>query len=179
MPLLSGQLSLRRDGRRLRGAVAIRTTLVSVAAVGLVLAACSGVGTPTRTPIPVTQPAPTARAEPASNPNENNAKGADFYTINCQVCHGDLRGPGGSGAPPHNQYGHTWHHPDAQLKDWVINGKRFGLSQMPAFKNTLTDPEVDAVLSYIKTSWTEDQRETQADVSVRYQEALDKQKEGR
>ncbi len=143
---------------------------MSVATVGLVLAACSGVGTPTptRTPIPVTQPAPDA----------NIAKGADLYAINCQVCHGDLRGPGGSGAPPHNQYGHTWHHPDAQLKDWVINGK-LGFNQMPGFKNTLTDAEVDAVLSYIKTSWTEDQRETQADVSVRYQEALDKQKEGR
>ena len=148
---------------------------MSVATVGLLLAACSGVGTPTpsRTPIPVTH-------EPASTPQKNIAQGADFYATNCQVCHGDLRGLGGSGAPPHNQYGHTWHHPDAQLKDWVINGK-LGLlgRQMPAFKNTLTDPEVGAVLSYIKTSWTDDQRETQADVSVRYQEALDKQKEGR
>ncbi len=156
---------------------------MSVATVGLVLAACSGVGTPTptRTPIPLTQPAPTVRAEPVSNLNGNIGKGADFYATNCQVCHGDLRGLGGSGAPPHNQYGHTWHHPDAQLTDWVINGKLgfLGFRQMPAFKNTLTDPEVDAVLSYIKTSWTEDQRETQADVSVRYQEALDKQKEAR
>ena len=153
---------------------------MSVAPVGLVLAACSGFGTPTpaRTPIPVTHPAPTFRAEPASVPNENIAKRADLYAINCQECHGDLKGRGGSGAPPHNQYGHTWHHPDAQLRDWVINGK-LGFSQMPAFKNTLTDPEVDAVLSYIKTSWTEDQRDTQADVSMRYQEALDKQKEGR
>ena len=96
------------------------------------------------------------------------------------VDHRDLGGPGGSGAPPHNQYGHTWHHPDAQLKDWVINGKLgfLGFRQMPAFKNTLTDPEVDAVLSYIKTSWTEIQRAIQADVTARYQEALDKQKEG-
>ena len=159
------------------------TRLVFVAAVGLILAACSGVGipTPTRTPIPVTQPATTVRAEPVNKQNENIARGADFYATNCQVCHGDLSGAGGSGAPPHNQYGHTWHHPDAQLKDFVINGKLglLGLLQMPAFKNTLTDPEVDAVLAYIKTSWTEIQRETQADVSVRYQEALDKQKEGR
>ena len=146
---------------------------MSVATVGLVLAACSGVGTPapTRTPLPVTQP--VVRAAP-----ENIAEGADLYATSCQVCHGDLRGQGGSGAPPHNQNGHTWHHPDAQLTDWVIKGK-LGFSRMPAFKNLLTDLEVDAILSYIKTSWTEDQRETQADVSVRYQEALDKQKEGR
>ena len=154
--------------------------LVSLVVVGISLAACSGIGnsTPTPTPTPVTQPAPTTLVEPAINLDEKFVKGADLYATNCQVCHGDLGGPGGSGAPPHNQYGHTWHHPDAQLKDWVTNGK-FGFSQMPAFKNTLTDPEVDAVLSYIKTSWTEDQRETQADVSVRYQEALDKQEEGR
>ena len=61
-----------------------------------------------------------------------------MYATNCQVCHGDMQGMGGSGAPPHNQYGHTWHHLDAQLKDWVKNGK-LGFRQMPAFKNTLTD----------------------------------------
>jgi len=39
-------------------------------------------------PIPVTH-------EPVSNPNENIAKGAEFYATNCQVCHGDLTGLGG------------------------------------------------------------------------------------
>ena len=157
--------------------MAIRTALVSIATIGLGLAACSGVVTPapTRTPIPVIQPTLTVGVETATNPNQNLAIGADLYATNCQVCHGDLRGSGGAGAPPHNQYGHTWHHPDAQLNGWVKNGK-LGISQMPAFRNILTDPEVDTVLSYIKTSWTEDQ---QADVSDRYQEALDKQKEGR
>ncbi len=79
--------------------------------------------------------------------------------------------------PPHNQTGHTWHHPDAQLKDWVINGK-LGFAQMPGFKETLTESEIDETLTYIKTWWIEEQRETQADVSRRYQEALDKQNRG-
>ena len=104
-------------------------------------------------------------------------RGSELYVVNCQMCHGDQQGKGGIGAPPHNQGGHTWHHPDAQLKDWVTNGK-FGFTQMPGFEEKLTDSEIDQILTYIKTWWSEDQREAQADVSQRYQEALDKQKQG-
>jgi hypothetical protein len=50
---------------------------------------------------------------------------------------------------------------------------------MPPFKDKLTELEVDAILIYIKTWWTEDQRERQADISQRYQEALDRRKQGR
>jgi len=93
------------------------------------------------------------------------------------MCHGDQLGQVGVGAPSHNQRGHTWHHPDAQLKDWVMNGK-LGFAQMPGFKETLAESEIDEILTYIKTWWVEEQRETQADISRRYQEALDKQKRG-
>ena len=103
-------------------------------------------------------------------------RGSELYVVNCQMCHGDQQGQGGIGAPPHNQGGHTWHHPDAQLEDWVMNGK-LGLGQMPRFEKKLTDSEIDQILTYIKTWWSEDQREAQADVSQRYQEALDKQKQ--
>jgi hypothetical protein len=41
--------------------------------------------------------------------------------------------PGGS---PHNEAGHPWHHPDAQLNDWIIDGK-MRLGQMPAFEGKL------------------------------------------
>ena len=50
---------------------------------------------------------------------------------------------------------------------------------MPAFQHKLTNPGVDAVLTYIKTWWTPDQRDGQADISQRYQEALDRQKKHR
>jgi mono/diheme cytochrome c family protein len=101
-----------------------------------------------------------------------------LYQLNCLACHGDREGKGGSGpAPPHNAQGHTWHHPDAQLKEWVLNGRLFG--GMPAFKEQLSEADVEAILAHIKTWWTEEQRQSQADVSRRYQEALDKQKKGR
>ena len=93
------------------------------------------------------------------------------------MCHGDSNGAGGrGGAPIHNDRGHTWHHPDAQLRGWVLNGKLgFGSAGMPALGDKLTEPEVDAILTFIRSWWTTEQRDSQADISKRYQDALDKQ----
>lgn len=119
-----------------------------------------------------TAPNPSARTAVAAQTKV--ATGAALYAITCQSCHGDQQGQGGiPAAPRHNETGHTWHHPDAQLKDWILNGK-LGRSQMPGFKDSLSDTEVEEILAFIKSWWTDDQRSTQADVSVRYQEALEK-----
>jgi mono/diheme cytochrome c family protein len=41
-------------------------------------------------------------------------RGDALYPANCQACHGSQQGEGlTAGAPPHNDIGHTWHHPDA------------------------------------------------------------------
>ena len=47
------------------------------------------------------------------------------------------------------------------------------------FREKLNEQQVDAILAYIKTWWTEEQRKGQADISQRYQEALDRQKQDR
>ena len=126
--------------------------------------------------------APPAAASDAPEPPGERAKsatdGAALYAANCQQCHGDREGKGGLDAPRHDSAGHTWHHPDAQLKDWVLNGK-FGFAQMPALGDKLTEPDVEAILAFMKTWWTGEQRATQADVSRRYQEALDRQNRAR
>ncbi len=102
--------------------------------------------------------------------------GEELYVATCQRCHGDETGAGGvPGAPPHHDEGHTWHHPDAQLIDWILNGKPF--TAMPAFGDRLNEADANATLAYIKTWWTDEQRAEQADVSERYQEALDAQNE--
>ncbi len=105
-------------------------------------------------------------------------RGAELYAASCQQCHGDREGIGGTGAPTHNGTDHTWHHPDAQLKDWVINGKT-GFGQMPGFEGTLMESDVEAILAHIRSWWTPEQRSSQADLSRRYQEALDKQNKER
>ena len=154
--------------------------IVSISAI-VALAACSGTETPSSTPIPAIQTAPAVDAaiEPESMPRKEIIVflGSDLYAANCQVCHGDSNGAGGrSGAPIHNDRGHTWHHPDAQLRGWVLNGKLgFGSPGMPALGDKLTAPEVEAILEFIKSWWTTDQRDSQADISERYQDALDKQ----
>jgi mono/diheme cytochrome c family protein len=152
--------------------------IVSISTI-VALAACSGTEVPSSTPMPTIQtpPAVDAAIEPASTPGKGSVEGSDLYAANCQVCHGDSNGAGGrGGAPIHNDRGHTWHHPDAQLRGWVLNGKLgSGSAGMPALGDKLTEPEVDAILTFIRSWWTTQQRDSQADVSERYQDALDKQ----
>ena len=152
--------------------------IVSISTI-VALAACSGTEVPSSTPMPTIQtpPAVDAAIEPASTPGKGSVEGSDLYAANCQVCHGDSNGAGGrGGAPIHNDRGHTWHHPDAQLRGWVLNGKLgSGSAGMPALGDKLTEPEVDAILTFIRSWWTTEQRDSQADISERYQDALDKQ----
>ncbi|RKF07695.1 hypothetical protein DEM25_008030 [Oceaniradius stylonematis] len=68
-------------------------------------------------------------------------------------------------APPHDETGHTWHHPDQVLFDITKLGvvRAANLenyrSAMPAYEDILTDDEIIAILSYIKSTWPADVRE--------------------
>ncbi len=94
--------------------------------------------------------------------------GKQIYAKNCASCHGvNLEGqknwmsrlPGGlMPAPPHDETGHTWHHPDMYL--FMVT--KYGIEEfigekypnnMPAYKDILHDEEIIAVLSYIKSTW--------------------------
>ena len=62
-------------------------------------------------------------------------------------------------APPHDETGHTWHHPDRMLfamtKDGLVPpyAPKDYSSDMPAFRDKLTDDQTWAVLAYIKSHW--------------------------
>ena len=101
------------------------------------------------------------------------AQGRQVYADQCAACHGadlegqpDWRSPLPSGrlpAPPHDASGHTWHHPDDMLFRIVKKGTAAIVgggyeSDMPAFADVLGDPEIRAVLAYIKSSWPERER---------------------
>lgn len=96
------------------------------------------------------------------------ALGAEIYAAQCASCHGaglegaqNWREAGPDGllpAPPHDETGHTWHHPDAQLfaitkygSEAVVGGNY--RSAMIGFGDALSDAEIVAVLSYIKSTW--------------------------
>jgi len=123
------------------------------------------------------QPGLAAPVEERSDSSKALARGAKVYATSCRPCHGDQHGKGSIGrAHPHNEMGHTWHHPDAQLKEWIVNGKPGpGLSVMPGFKY-LREHDVEAILALIKTWWTDKQREIQEDFSRRYDRAINKKK---
>lgn len=103
------------------------------------------------------------------------AQGRALYAEHCAACHGaELEGqpkwqeslPGGRmPAPPHDATGHTWHHSDWELflitkrgMSAVVPGYE---SDMPAFEGILSDEEVRAVLTYIKSTWPSREREYQ------------------
>ena len=96
------------------------------------------------------------------------AQGQDIYVKHCAACHGaNLEGQptwrerdanGYLPAPPHDETGHTWHHPDAQLIEItklgteVVVGGNYR-SNMMGFADVLSDAEIVAVLAYIKSTW--------------------------
>ncbi|MBT3703128.1 MAG: cytochrome c [Alphaproteobacteria bacterium] len=99
--------------------------------------------------------------------------GKKVYAVNCASCHGDkLQGQinwqqrnanGNLPAPPHNETGHTWHHNDKLLFDLtkkglkVIAGADYK-TNMPTYEDILSDQEIIAVLSFIKSTWPEEIR---------------------
>lgn len=110
------------------------------------------------------------------------AYGRVLYVSHCAACHGSalegqanwrVRLPNGRlPAPPHDESGHTWHHPDAVLFDITRNGMVPGRtappdyeSDMPAYAGILNDEEIIAVLAYIKSTWSKEIRALQQEVN--------------
>ncbi|MFN3286242.1 MAG: c-type cytochrome [bacterium] len=105
-------------------------------------------------------------------------RGERLYNQYCLSCHGGPTGGSMMDYPPrHNARGHTWHHPDCQLREIIKNGgdemtammRRMmappNAPTMPAFRDVLTDEDVDSILAFIKGWWTAEQRDFQAQVT--------------
>jgi len=106
----------------------------------------------------------SSQGDSRAAPVEPVRRGEVLYQANCQSCHGGATGGSLRDIPPpHNTNGHTWHHADQQLIDIVLNGVSFPAyeSKMPPFKDKLTEADVKAILAYIKTWWTDEQRHFQ------------------
>jgi mono/diheme cytochrome c family protein len=77
-------------------------------------------------------------------------------------------------APPHDDSGHTWHHPDEILFGITKLGVRppYGPpsyeSDMPAFGGTLTDRQIWDVLAYIKSRWSARAQQAQLQIQKQY-----------
>jgi mono/diheme cytochrome c family protein len=96
--------------------------------------------------------------------------GGIIYSHRCASCHGSqLEGQSGWRepdlhgrwlAPPHNEQGHTWRHPDNELISMVY-GNSSTLTEPHAHGSNLDREEVIAVLSFIKSHWSPEQHAAQ------------------
>ncbi len=106
-------------------------------------------------------------AEAYKSPEVTQA-GAGLYAEHCASCHGvrlegqadwQLRDPDGYlPAPPHDETGHTWHHPTLQLFEITKYGTEQVVgggykSDMAGFGDVLSDDEILSILAFIKSTW--------------------------
>lgn len=111
-------------------------------------------------------------------PDATQDRGRQLYNANCFSCHGGVVGGAMMDYPPrHNERGHTWHHPDCELKTVIRDGstpmteamRRMmappDAPRMPAWRGQLSEEEIDLVLAFIKTMWNEEQRRYQAQIT--------------
>jgi mono/diheme cytochrome c family protein len=100
------------------------------------------------------------------------ARGRPLYEANCASCHGDATTrPPLKTAPTHQADGHTWHHPDRLLVEWVLDGVPLS-TVMPRWRGKLSEDEARAVIAYIKTFWPEEIRDRQTEGSAEYEKQL-------
>jgi mono/diheme cytochrome c family protein len=90
-------------------------------------------------------------------------QGGKLFRQNCAHCHGPLgqghphwnkaNADGKYPPPPLDGTGHTWHHPEKVLKMIIKDGTGNLGGNMPAWKDKLSDNEIDAILEWIKAQW--------------------------
>lgn len=105
------------------------------------------------------------------------AQGEPLYAQHCASCHGaNLEGvpdwkiiqPDGKLlSPPHDSSGHTWHHPDDLLLSVLADGGDPSISDMPGFRDVLTDEEMITILEFIKSAWGQEELEFQWWITAR------------
>ncbi len=113
------------------------------------------------TPVPKTIPPVVRNEDP-----DQIARGGRLYAQYCESCHG-VQGVGAPNwrtpdsewrypPPPLNGTGHTWHHPTYQLRKLIKEGGPQGKSNMPGFKEILTDQQIDDIIAWFQSMWPEE-----------------------
>ena len=114
--------------------------------------------------------------------------GEKVYLEQCASCHGvnlegqvgwqDTMFDGMRLAPPHDKSGHTWHHPDEMLFKLTKYGFKAMINEdykvsMPVYDGILSDEEIIASLSYIKSTWPEHVIEIHNKINYNYKAKAD------
>ncbi len=91
--------------------------------------------------------------------------GAALYAQHCASCHKSnaegtpdwkVRDANGKlPPPPLNGMAHAWHHPLDVLRQVVRRGGAPVAGSMPAFAEKLTPQEIDAILAWVQSHWSD------------------------
>lgn len=132
-----------------------------------VLLACERPAGETTTPIPALAQAGAESDAPIRQLDQAQvARGRIVYDRHCAECHG-AEGQGQAGdwrvrdadglypPPPLDDSAHAWHHPTAVLLDVIRNGSEPGEGKMPAWKHVLSEAQMQDVVVYIKSLWSD------------------------
>lgn len=135
---------------------------------GLLLSACEKDAAPLGSQAPILGEAEKVDAGPLDRKLDpaRVASGKAVFEQNCAVCHG-AQGKGLSGdwrvrdaqgnypPPPLDDTAHAWHHPTKVLLEVVREGSPGGAGNMPAWKDKLSEAQIQDVVVYIKSLWSD------------------------
>jgi len=113
---------------------------------------------------------PTVETATASKPSVSRKndfaqlnRGGKIFQANCVECHGNAaegapnwrqrNAEGKYPAPPLNGTGHAWHHPHKMLVHVIKNGSPGGQGDMPAWKEKLSDQQIEDVMAWFISKW--------------------------
>lgn len=93
-------------------------------------------------------------------------QGREIYLKHCAVCHGqngegtaEWRKPLANGRyppPPLDSTAHAWHHSTEELKRFILKGGPPGEGRMPEWQDKLSEKEIDDILVWIKSLWSDE-----------------------
>ncbi len=117
------------------------------------------------TQFPVSNPVPKGDGDRWYS-EQQVAQGGPLFQTHCAACHGpeaasipnwrELDENGNYPPPPLNGSAHAWHHSLELLRKTVREGGIPLGGQMPPFRDLLTAEEIDSVLAWVQTHWTDE-----------------------
>lgn len=113
---------------------------------------------------------------------EQVTRGGPLYQAHCARCHrrdasgtADWRTPGPDGTyppPPLDGSAHTWHHPLPILRRTVALGNARLGGVMPGFGDKLDAGQIDAILAWVQSRWSDETYHKWLEISRRSSQTL-------